>query len=63
MKDDRDDNTEVIGAHMGNPGTRVYKGSNLPVPEKKEMGGYTYYDAPGVCGLCGSYKCSGSCFK
>jgi len=32
----------------------------LRLPEEKT---FKTYDHPGVCGLCGSFTCSGTCFK
>ena len=63
MKDDRDRDYEYVDTGMGNPGRKVYKGTDLPVPEKKTTNGFTTYEGKGVCGLCGRYNCSGGCFK
>jgi len=30
---------------------------------KHSSSGWKHYDQPGQCGLCGSFHCSGNCFK
>lgn len=55
MQDERDDKTEWIDGHMGNPPTLVYKGTKIPVPEQRETNGFRHYD--NGCPLCGSYTC------
>jgi len=59
-KDPRDENIR-----WDKDGQAYYKDSGFPVPKRtvdKETGWVTYEGA-GVCGLCGSYRCSGNCFK
>ena len=58
-----DGEIEQRSSGMGGPSEEYYKGTNFKVPERKESSGFHYYDEPGVCAFCGSYKCNGSCFK
>ena len=32
-------------------------------PEPKKSSGFTHYNSPGCCQLCGSLTCNGGCFK
>lgn len=47
---------------QGNPMTLV-DGEWVPKPVRKVRSGFTFYEGKGCCSFCGSFTCSGSCFK
>jgi hypothetical protein len=39
------------------------KPRTAPESSKKTSSGFTCYDAPGYCSLCGRMECRGGCFR